>query len=92
VKVNIIIYVTNIIIMQVRSDDGSELTRLKQGDVCGELSILSILEIPGSRVGNRRVADVISVGYTDCLILSKSDLWLLLKDYPVVSSTNSISE
>jgi len=89
VKVNIIIYVTNIIIMQVRSDDGSELTRLKQGDVCGELSIL---EIPGSRVGNRRVADVISVGYTDCLILSKSDLWLLLKDYPVVSSTKSISE
>ncbi|XP_067949514.1 cyclic nucleotide-gated channel alpha-3-like [Watersipora subatra] len=52
---------------------------LEKGSVFGEISIL---EIPGSKIGNRRMADVMSVGYSSCLILSKSDLWGLLKDYP----------
>lgn len=44
-----------------------------------------MLEIPGCKSGNKRIANVISVGYSDCFSLSKNDLWMLLNDYPVVS-------
>lgn len=32
--------------------------------------------------GNRRTASVCSVGYSDLFVLSKTDMWDVLKDYP----------
>lgn len=67
--------------LQVQGADKVPYATLSKGDVFGEISIL---EIPGSKNGNKRMANVMSVGYSNCLILSKSDLWGLLKDYPKV--------
>ena len=67
--------------VQVLTDDGVELATLSSGHVFGEISIL---EIPGLKTGNKRNANVMSVGYSDCFALSKNDLWSLLKDYPEV--------
>ena len=52
---------------------------LSDGCVFGEVSILNI---PGNKTGNRRTANVRSIGYSDIFILSKSDLWQALTEYP----------
>lgn len=52
---------------------------LSDGSVFGELSILNI---SGIKTGNRRTANVRSVGYSDLFALSKQDLWNVLEDYP----------
>ncbi|KAG9510731.1 Cyclic nucleotide-gated cation channel subunit A, partial [Fragariocoptes setiger] len=52
---------------------------LSDGSVFGELSILNIY---GVKTGNRRTANVRSVGYSDLFVLSKQDLWNVLEDYP----------
>jgi len=52
---------------------------LSDGSVFGELSILNI---SGVKTGNRRTANVRSVGYSDLFVLSKQDLWNVLEDYP----------
>ena len=43
---------------------------------------VSILNIPGNKTGNRRTANVRSVGYSDLFSLSKDDLWDALTEYP----------
>lgn len=53
--------------------------KLTDGSVFGELSILNI---SGVKTGNRRTANVRSVGYSDLFALSKQDLWQVLEDYP----------
>lgn len=65
--------------LNVVSDDGSKVfVTLKAGSFFGELSILNI---PGNKSGNRRSANVRSVGYTELYKLTKNDLWEVLNDY-----------
>ena len=47
-----------------------------------DLPQVSILNIPGNKTGNRRTANVRSVGYSDLFSLSKDDLWEALTEYP----------
>lgn len=60
-------------------DCKTRLVKLTDGSVFGELSILNI---SGVKTGNRRTANVCSVGYSDLFVLSKTDLWAVLEDYP----------
>ena len=64
--------------LQVVTENGKNiLALLRAGSYFGEISILNM----GS-AGNRRTASVRSVGYSDLFVLSKKDLWEVLKDYP----------
>ncbi|CDW56190.1 cyclic nucleotide gated cation channel [Trichuris trichiura] len=66
--------------LNVVSDDGSKVfATLSEGAVFGELSILNIA---GNKNGNRRTANIRSVGYSNLFALSKDDLWSVLRYYP----------
>ncbi|KAG5446583.1 Cyclic nucleotide-gated cation channel alpha-3 [Clonorchis sinensis] len=66
--------------LSVVSEDGKTVfVTLGEGSVFGEISIL---DIAGNKTGNRRSANVCSVGYSDLFCLSKDDLWDALREYP----------
>ncbi|KAK2575506.1 hypothetical protein KPH14_011227 [Odynerus spinipes] len=75
-------YIVNRGRLQVVADDGKTvLATLKAGSYFGEISILN-MGTAGKECGNRRTASVRSVGYSDLFVLSKKDMWDVLKEYP----------
>ena len=72
------LYIVSSGCLRVVADDGvSVVATLSEGSYFGEISILNL-----SGVGNRRTANVRSVGFTDLLYLSKEDLLSVLTEYP----------
>ncbi|XP_034029218.1 cyclic nucleotide-gated channel cone photoreceptor subunit alpha-like [Thalassophryne amazonica] len=66
--------------LAVVADDGvTQYVVLSDGAYFGEISILGI---KGSKAGNRRTANIRSVGYSDLFALSKDDLMEALIEYP----------
>ncbi|XP_031416095.1 cyclic nucleotide gated channel subunit alpha 1a isoform X2 [Clupea harengus] len=66
--------------LAVVADDGvTQFVVLGEGSYFGEISILNI---KGSKAGNRRTANIRSVGYSDLFCLSKDDLMEALQEYP----------
>uniref|UniRef100_A0A3B3ZCZ8 Cyclic nucleotide-binding domain-containing protein n=1 Tax=Periophthalmus magnuspinnatus TaxID=409849 RepID=A0A3B3ZCZ8_9GOBI len=66
--------------LAVVGDDGvSQFAVLTAGSCFGEISILNI---SGSKMGNRRTANIRSLGYSDLFCLSKHDLMGALQDFP----------
>ncbi|MBN3273573.1 CNGA2 protein, partial [Polyodon spathula] len=66
--------------LAVVADDGiTQYALLTAGSCFGEISILNI---EGSKMGNRRTANIRSMGYSDLFCLSKDDLMEALIEYP----------
>uniref|UniRef100_A0AAY5EP08 Cyclic nucleotide-binding domain-containing protein n=1 Tax=Electrophorus electricus TaxID=8005 RepID=A0AAY5EP08_ELEEL len=67
-------------ILAVVADDGvTQFALLTAGSCFGEISILNI---QGSKMGNRRTANIRSIGYSDLFCLSKDDLMVAVTEYP----------
>lgn len=66
--------------LAVVADDGTtQYALLTAGGCFGEISILNI---KGSKMGNRRTANIRSLGYSDLFCLSKEDLMEVVTEYP----------
>ncbi|XP_007452190.1 PREDICTED: cyclic nucleotide-gated olfactory channel [Lipotes vexillifer] len=66
--------------LAVVADDGvTQYALLLAGSCFGEVSILNI---KGSKMGNRRTANIRSLGYSDLFCLSKDDLMEAVMEYP----------
>lgn len=73
-------YIVKAGVLRVVADDGLTVyATITDGGFFGEVSLLNI---SGNTTGNRRVADVVSTGFSDIFILSKDDLWATLEEYP----------
>ena len=71
--------------LQVVSPDGTKVfATLGAGAAFGEISIL---DIPGNKNGNKRTANIRSLGFSDVYQLSKTHLWSALSEYPVAKKT-----
>lgn len=67
--------------LEVVSEDGKQVfVTLNAGASFGEISIL---DIPGNKNGNKRTANIRSVGFSDLFQLTKDDLWAVLSEYPL---------
>ncbi|XP_074113237.1 uncharacterized protein LOC141536538 isoform X4 [Cotesia typhae] len=70
-------YIVNRGRLQVVADNGKTvLATLKAGSYFGEISILNM------GTAGKECASVRSVGYSDLFVLSKKDMWDVLKEYP----------
>ncbi|XP_078475060.1 cyclic nucleotide-gated channel alpha-3-like isoform X4 [Lampetra planeri] len=70
--------------LAVVADDGvTQYAVLGDGSYFGEISIL---KIPGSKAGNRRTANIRSIGYSDLFRLSKEDLQEVLREFPAAGN------
>ncbi|XP_060733159.1 cyclic nucleotide-gated cation channel alpha-4 [Tachysurus vachellii] len=66
--------------LAVVADDGvTQFAVLGDGNFFGEISILNI---KGNKSGNRRTANIRSIGYSDLFSLSKEDLTNTLSEFP----------
>uniref|UniRef100_A0A672FCB9 Cyclic nucleotide gated channel subunit alpha 2 n=1 Tax=Salarias fasciatus TaxID=181472 RepID=A0A672FCB9_SALFA len=66
--------------LAVVGEDGvTQFAELTAGSCFGEISILNI---SGSKMGNRRTANIRSLGYSDLFCLSKQDLMEALQEFP----------
>ncbi|XP_047209990.1 cyclic nucleotide-gated cation channel-like [Girardinichthys multiradiatus] len=63
----------------VGDDRVTQFAVLTAGSCFGEISILNI---SGSKMGNRRTANIRSLGYSDLFCLSKQDLMEALQEFP----------
>uniref|UniRef100_A0A674B5N4 Cyclic nucleotide gated channel subunit alpha 2 n=1 Tax=Salmo trutta TaxID=8032 RepID=A0A674B5N4_SALTR len=63
----------------VANDGVTQYALLTAGSCFGEISILNI---QGSKMGNRRTANIRSIGYSDLFCLSKDDLMEAVTEYP----------
>ncbi|KAF5278102.1 hypothetical protein FQR65_LT03618 [Abscondita terminalis] len=68
----------------VADDEKTVFVTLGPGSVFGEVSVL---DIAGNKNGNRRTANIRSLGYSDLFCLAKDDLWNALADYPEARET-----
>ncbi|CAL8235364.1 unnamed protein product [Boreogadus saida] len=67
--------------LEVVADDGvTQYAVLSDGNFFGEISILNI---KGNKSGNRRTANIRSIGHSDLFSLSKEDLSVVLSEFPV---------
>ncbi|KAM8856158.1 cyclic nucleotide-gated channel alpha-4 [Spinachia spinachia] len=66
--------------LAVVADDGvTQFAVLSESNFFGEISILNI---KGNKSGNRRTANIRSIGYSDLFSLSKEDLTEVLSEFP----------
>lgn len=66
--------------LAVVAEDGvTQFAVLTSGSCFGEISILNI---NGSKMGNRRTANIRSLGYSDLFCLSKHNLMDTLQEFP----------
>ncbi|CAL8320778.1 unnamed protein product [Merluccius merluccius] len=66
--------------LAVVADDGvTQYAVLSDGNFFGEISILNI---KGNKSGNRRTANIRSIGHSDLFSLSKEDLGVVLSEFP----------